>query len=92
MGGIKVALLTVNSPAVKLNWMLRFKLTSAAPGLGIPGAAGDVSGWRLVSTRALVVFWDVVGSALGAPLYRRMAELSPPLKVALGVLGKERIQ
>ena len=94
VGGTKDALLTVNLKAVGVGWtwMSRFKLTSAAPGLGIPGAAGSLRGWRLVSTRRLLIFCDVVGSASDAPLYRRMAELSPPVKVAFGILGKARIQ
>ena len=43
-GGVKDALLIVNPGFLKLNWMSRFKLTSAAPGLWIPGAAGSARG------------------------------------------------
>ena len=44
LGGMKVALLTVNSVSVALNAMSNCILTSAAPGMGIPGAAGFVRG------------------------------------------------
>ena len=40
LGGTKDALLTEKLNAVALNSISRFKLTSAAPTLGIPGAAG----------------------------------------------------
>ena len=40
LGVTKDALLTEKFPAVALNSMSRFKLTSAAPGVGMPGAAG----------------------------------------------------
>ena len=43
-GGTKLALLTVKFKSAVLNWMSRFKLTSAAPGVGVPGAAGLTRG------------------------------------------------
>ena len=80
VGALKVALLTKNSGPAGLATcsMTRFKLTSAAPGSGVPGAAGLSRGRRLVSSKGLVeVLFCVVGSTRGAPSYLRMAELTP---------------
>ena len=67
-----------NLKAVMLKVMFKFKLTSAPPGKGFPGTPGFWSGDRLVSTNgSTLVVWFVVGSALGAPAYRRIAEFIP---------------
>ena len=60
--------------------------------MGIPGAAGFVREWRLVSTSRSLEVSTVVGSMSGAPSYLRMAELTPSLKVALAMPGRARTQ
>ena len=87
MGGTKEALLTVNFRSLTLNAMNRFRLTSAAPGIGIPGAPGLERGWRFVSSIGLVDATSgvvggsgVMGSMIGAVIYLRIAELMPPSK------------
>ena len=80
VGGSNVAPLTVNFRLAKSKFMARLRLTSAAPGVGTPGAAALTRGWRLVSTKGLEIVDVVVGSAMWAPQYRRIAELRPPAK------------
>ncbi len=73
--------LMVNSKVVKSKFKARLILTSAPPGTGSPGAPGFERGTRSVSeSRTGLGVSVVVGSALGAKMYRRIAELTPPVK------------
>ena len=64
---MNVAPLTVKVKFPKLNTISRLMLTSAAPGVGTPGAAWFTLGCRLVSTKGFEDVEFVVGSAIGAP-------------------------
>jgi hypothetical protein len=47
-----------------------------------------VKGWRFVSRSGLVLgVFVVVGSEFGAPMYLRIAELTPPVKLVSPKLG-----
>lgn len=98
VGGTKEKLLTENFWATVSSEMTKFRLTSAAPGIGIPGARGLKRGWRFVSSIGLVdatcgvVGSGVMGSKMGAAIYLRIAELIPPSKPVLPLLGLARIQ
>lgn len=64
---MNVAPLTVKVRFPKLNTISRLMLTSAAPGVGMPGAAGFTLGCKLVSIKGFEDVELVVGSTIGAP-------------------------
>jgi len=80
VGGMNFALLTLKSRVAKENWTSRLILTSAAPRLPTPGAAGFARGTMLVSDSDIATIETVVGSATVAPEYLRIAEFVPPAK------------
>jgi hypothetical protein len=82
--------LTVNLKVVKLRPIARLSATSA--GADPPGAPGFSDGCKFVSRSGLEVEEVVVGSVLGAPMYRRIAELIPPSKPVVPRLGLARTQ
>lgn len=92
VGGWNVAPLTKNFRLAKSKLISRLRLTSAAPGVGTPGAAALTRGWRLVSIKGLERIDVVVGSAMCAPQYRRIAEFRPPANPWLPTFGRARIQ
>ena len=91
--GITVVPPTVNfrSP-LALNKTFKLIFTSACPRPWTPGAPGLVRGRRLVSNIGLLTEETVVGSAIGAVLYLKMAELIPPAKPVVPKFGSARIQ
>ena len=73
--------------------MFRLKVMSAAPSTCTPGAPGFSRGWRFVSSIGLIdAITGVEGSAMGALIYLRIAELMPPAKPVLPRVGLARIQ
>ena len=93
VGVTKLWLFIVKLKVVLLYPISRFRLTSAAPGRGIPGAAGLQEGWRFVSNIGLVDGTSgVVGSMAGAPVYLRIAELMPFWKPVVPTSGLARTQ
>lgn len=67
VGGMNLALFMKNFKVAKSNVISKLMLTSAAPGVGTPGAPGFSRGCRFVSRSGLELgVWEVVGSALGA--------------------------
>ena len=77
----------------ELKVMLRFTLMSAPPEKCFPGAPGFWSGDKLVSFNGLtLVVWFVVGSAMRAPAYRKMAEFSAFVNPVVPLLGFALIQ
>ena len=92
VGGTNDAPLMVNLKAVVSRAMFKFKLTSAPPGIGFPGAPGFWSGDRLVSFNGLTLVLWLVGSAMGAPAYRRIAEFTPFANPVMPMLGFALIQ
>jgi len=89
---LKVTPLTKNFKRLVSNVISKFKFTSAAPGVGIPGTRVSLRGWRFVSRSGLVGVDVVSGSRAGAPEYLRIAEFMPPAKPVGPILGFARIQ
>jgi hypothetical protein len=91
VGGTNDMLLMKNR--VELKVILKWKFMSAPPEKGLPGAPGSWSGERLASFNELmIVVLFVVGSATGAPAYRRIAELIPFANPVMPTLGSALIQ
>lgn len=92
-----MAPLMLKRDVVSLNPRVRLNVVSAPSGFNFPGTLAGINGCKLVSTilRRVACCFDF-GWELSAPLYLRIAELTPFAKVVfrpfLPELGRARIQ